>query len=147
MRTQLVVSAYIFDKDKVLLIHHKKLDKWLPVGGHVEDNESSDDAILREIREEVGLEVELLNIPQMPIKGNTISILAIPFHVNVHNVGDHDHCSFYYLAKALNPEKLKINRELNNFLWITKEEIEQKPIPEDVKDQLRIVFDKITNYQ
>ncbi|MCX6709315.1 MAG: NUDIX domain-containing protein [Candidatus Woesearchaeota archaeon] len=55
MKTDLVVSAYIFNQDKVLLIHHKKLNLWLPVGGHIDKDETPDEAILREIKEETPL--------------------------------------------------------------------------------------------
>ena len=59
MKTDLVVAGYIFSKDKVLLIHHKKLDLWLPVGGHIEKNETPDEALLREIKEEIGIDVRI----------------------------------------------------------------------------------------
>lgn len=55
------VMCYILKDDKVLML--KKNDnpedmnssKWLGVGGHIEDNEHPDDAILREVKEETGL--------------------------------------------------------------------------------------------
>lgn len=61
MKTDLVVAGYIFDKNKVLLIHHKKSDLWLPVWGQIEINETPDDGLIREIKEEVGIEVEIKN--------------------------------------------------------------------------------------
>ena len=30
------VSLFIVEGEKVLLVHHKKLDRWLPIGGHIE---------------------------------------------------------------------------------------------------------------
>ena len=71
MQTQLAVAAYIIHNNKVLLIHHQKLDLWLPVGGHIDQNETPDDALLREIREEVNLEVEILNKLDLPVEGKT----------------------------------------------------------------------------
>lgn len=51
------VTGYItnYSKTKMLLIHHKGLNKWLPPGGHVEENETPDLAVLREVAEETGL--------------------------------------------------------------------------------------------
>lgn len=133
MKTDLTIAAYIMHEDKVLLVHHRKLDWWLPVGGHIEENETPDDALLREVKEETGLNVEILNKTQMSSEGNVKANLATPFHVNVHSVGDHDHCCFFYVCKALNAEEIRINKELKNFQWLTKEELNQEHIPVDVK--------------
>ena len=52
-----VVGAFIFHNNKLLLIHHKKTDMWLPVAGHVKPKESNKNAIRREIKEEVNLDI------------------------------------------------------------------------------------------
>lgn len=54
----LTASAWITDaaNEFVLLVHHKKLNKWLQPGGHIDDDDSSLlDAALREASEETGL--------------------------------------------------------------------------------------------
>lgn len=134
MKTDLTVGGYIFSGDKVLLILHGKLDLWLPVGGHIDENETPDGALIREIKEETGLDVELLDKPNLPIDGNVKYNLATPFHVNVHSVGDHDHCCFYYVCKAMNPGQLEINKELKDFAWFTKEDLNQDRVPLDVRN-------------
>ena len=30
------VAIFVVHEEKVLLIHHRQLDKWLPLGGHIE---------------------------------------------------------------------------------------------------------------
>ena len=57
MKTDLVVAGFIFFENKVLLVHHKKLDLWLPVGGHIKKNETPDGALLREIKEKTKINV------------------------------------------------------------------------------------------
>lgn len=133
MKTDLVVAGYIFDKDKVLLVHHKKLDLWLPVGGHINGNETPDDALLREIKEEVGIGAEILDKGNFGIGGATIRNLAAPFHVNVHSAGNHNHCCLFYICKVIKNQKIKINKELKNFKWFSKEELNNKEIPLDVR--------------
>ena len=50
----LVVSAR---GDRVLLVHHRKLDRWLQPGGHADPGETSGEAVaLREAREETGID-------------------------------------------------------------------------------------------
>src|SRR5688572_4876274 len=63
----LVVSAFIVHptEPKVLLVHHKGLNGWYAVGGHVELHETTDEALDREIEEETGLIVgKTVNIMQ-----------------------------------------------------------------------------------
>jgi len=145
MKTDLVATGYIFNNDKLLLIHHKKLNLWLPVGGHIEKDETPDDALKREIKEETGLEIEIISKDSISTVGNTKKILAIPFHVSVHSVGDHDHCSFYYVCKALNPEALQINEELKGFKWVSKSELQNDSILIDVKNQALKAFNILEN--
>ena len=133
MKTDLVVAGYIFHEDKVLLIHHKKLGLWLPVGGHIKENETPDSALLREIKEEIGIDVEVINNNNLPVEGNVKKNLAIPFNVNVHSVGDHEHCCFFYVCRAINSDKLKINHEIKNFEWFSENELSKKYVPADVR--------------
>jgi len=51
-------SAWLFDTGgkRVLLTHHKKLDIWVQLGGHMEGEASVLESALREAREESGIE-------------------------------------------------------------------------------------------
>jgi 8-oxo-dGTP diphosphatase len=134
-KIDLVVAGYVFNEDKVLLIHHAKSGLWLPLGGHIDPNETPDSALIREIKEEIGLEVELLNQNPIPLKGNIEKNLAVPFYCNVHPVGDHHHSCFFYICKALNPEDLKLEEgKILDYKWLTKEELKQDFVPEDVRN-------------
>jgi|SRR6185437_3972696 len=53
------VFAVIESEGKVLLARRRDIGWWNLVGGGVEANETVDDALRREIREEVGLEVHM----------------------------------------------------------------------------------------
>jgi 8-oxo-dGTP pyrophosphatase MutT (NUDIX family) len=72
-----LTTAFIFHKDKLLLVFHRKLQKWMHVGGHVEEDEYFDDALFREIKEETGLKVKILNQKKKISKYE----LSIPFFV------------------------------------------------------------------
>ncbi|MFH1427195.1 MAG: NUDIX domain-containing protein [Patescibacteria group bacterium] len=141
MKIDLVVAGYVIHKDKVLLVHHRKLDLWLPLGGHIDKNESPDQALLREIKEEVGIDIEILNKSDLLMEGNIKRNLATPFYVNVHSVGDHDHCCLFYICKAINPEQLKINNELKDFKWFTKDDLNKEHVTVDVKNQSLKAFE------
>ena len=51
------VAVFVVDADRVLLVHHRRLCKWLPVGGHIELDEDPEAAALRDVLEESGLDV------------------------------------------------------------------------------------------
>jgi len=136
MKIDLTVAGYIIYKNKVLLIHHRKLDLWLPVGGHIDKNETPDQALVREVKEEIGIDIEIINQSNIPLEGNIKYNLAIPFYTNVHSVGDHDHYGLFFVCKAKNPDQLKINNvELINFNWFSKNDLNENHIPIDVKNQ------------
>lgn len=56
------VGAIIFNQHKVLLIHQKNGDHIGFPKGHVECQESIEETALREVKEEVGLDVKLIQI-------------------------------------------------------------------------------------
>ena len=58
-RTDVRVSAIIIRVNKILLIHRKKNGEeyWVFPGGGVEDTETADEGILREVKEETSLDV------------------------------------------------------------------------------------------
>ena len=57
-------AAVIVDQGKLLLIHRVKEseDYWVLPGGSVEEDETPEEACCREVREEVGLEIEILKL-------------------------------------------------------------------------------------
>ncbi len=145
MKVDLTVAGYIFNDNKLLLIHHNKLNRWLPVGGHIEKDEVPDDALRREIKEETNLDIEILNSTGIKEVGSTKRNLKTPFYVNVHSVGDHDHCCFFYICKALNSEDLKINNELRNYKWFSEADLSDDYISPDVKEIATEAFKLIKN--
>ncbi len=122
------VEVFIVYKNKVLLRKHDKYKVWLSVGGHIELNEEPNEAAVREVREEVGLEVQLdatllANRPEDDTKE-----LIPPYYLNCNRVGEfHRHVTFVYFARAKSDKiEQTIKRErVKDCRWFTKEEIEK----------------------
>jgi ADP-ribose pyrophosphatase YjhB (NUDIX family) len=57
MEKHFTVTGFVVHGDKTLLLWHPLMQGWTPPGGHIEPNEDPQEAVLREIREETGLEV------------------------------------------------------------------------------------------
>ena len=132
MKTDLTVGACILHEHKALLVHHAKLGLWLFPGGHIEKDEIPDDAVKREAFEEARLTIELIGEKSEEVRGE-LRVLAQPFYVNLHSVGDHQHVCFYYICTAKKAD-VAINSESRGFRWMSNEEIQgDSGITPDVK--------------
>jgi 8-oxo-dGTP pyrophosphatase MutT (NUDIX family) len=49
------IAVFVVHDDRVLLHFHRKLNRWLPPGGHIEPGELPDEAATREVFEETGV--------------------------------------------------------------------------------------------
>jgi 8-oxo-dGTP pyrophosphatase MutT (NUDIX family) len=93
------VAVFVVQDGKVLLVHHRELDQWLPAGGHVELEEDPETAALREVKEETGLAVELAG-ERPPTTGDGTRALIAPRFLDIHRISDtHQHVGMIYLAR------------------------------------------------
>ena len=94
-------SALVINNGKVLLLHHKKLGVWLYPGGHIEKNETPDQTVIREVKEETGLDVEIVGGKDDNLADiNTdVSVLYNPYVTLCELVGSHYHNDIVYLCK------------------------------------------------
>ena len=96
------VAIFVVHQGKVLLIHHRKLDKWLPLGGHIELDEDPEIAALREAKEESGLDVELVGERPPTTEQGTRALVA-PRFLDIHRITDtHEHIGMIYWARPKN---------------------------------------------
>ena len=83
---RLTTLCYIENRGRYLMLHRvkKKQDenagKWIGIGGHMEENESPEECVLREIREEAGMAVTGLRLRGiitfiLPDWGNELTFL------------------------------------------------------------------------
>lgn len=95
-------SGYLVKNGKVLLVHHKKFDKWTPPGGHIEENETPDAAVVREWKEELGLDVTVIPAHESAYSGNhAVTPIPMPFHIDLETEGfDVPHIGYFFYIKA-----------------------------------------------
>lgn len=91
------IAVFVVDRDRVLLLWHNKLHRWLPPGGHSEPNELPDEAAVREVWEETGLEVALVG-ETGPNDG--VRHLVRPAGIQLEEIiaGEHQHIDLVCLA-------------------------------------------------
>jgi 8-oxo-dGTP pyrophosphatase MutT (NUDIX family) len=64
VRQHFTCTGFVVEGDKTLLLWHQRLQMWVPPGGHLEADEDPLAAVLREIREETGLQAKVLPLGQ-----------------------------------------------------------------------------------
>jgi 8-oxo-dGTP pyrophosphatase MutT (NUDIX family) len=117
------VAIFVVHRDKVLLIHHRQLNKWLPLGGHIELDEDPEQAALREAREESGLDVELLG-ERPPTTGPGTRALLAPRFLDIHRINDsHEHIGMIYWARPQNGTVTLAAQEHHDIRWCSAEDL------------------------
>lgn len=119
-----VVNVYIVYGDKVLLIHHKKQNKWLPIGGHIELNEDPEQALQREVKEECGLEIKILS-EKPSIYSEGTKFLYSPAYLDIHRISEtHRHIALSYFAKTDSDKAILNEEEHNEIRWFCGKELD-----------------------
>lgn len=132
-------EVMIVYKNTVLLRKHDKYKKWLSVGGHIELDEEPPEAAVREVKEEVGLDVELFNDNRHPlVQLPGYKSLLVPEFMNRHRINDkHDHISFVYLARAKTDQmKLSETEVSEGCKWFTLEDLQDPQY--ELSDQIKL---------
>src|SRR5829696_3203831 len=125
-------TTFVVHEDRTLLLHHRKLAMWLPPGGHIDPHELPDHAALREVREESGLEVELLT------GGYTlghVQVLPQPYCVLLEDISPgHQHIDLIYFARVSGGALAHAEREARAARWYSWEELAGPEIAEDIRE-------------
>lgn len=119
-------EVFIVYQNKVLLRLHDKYKFWLSVGGHIDLDEDPAQAAIREVKEEVGLDVTLYNSDKNMIHSEHFNEIICPQYMNRHRInGTHEHISAIYFARS-NTDKLILcnNEKSEGCKWFTKEELD-----------------------
>lgn len=129
------VSVFVVHDEKVLLVDHKKLGKWLPVGGHIDIGEDPEQAAYREAEEECGLEIRLSG-ERPPNDFPGTKTLTAPAYLDVHDIhGDHRHIGMIYFATAASGDVHLAAAEHNDIRWFTADELDDPKwaVPEAIR--------------
>lgn len=145
MLRHFTATAFVIDSQRrVLLLWHKRLQRWMPPGGHIDENELPEECAQRECKEETGLDVEIIGDMQQDLfTGATHEgrMLKKPFAMLLEEIPafegneykpaqeSHQHMDFLFHAKPLNEEQaLQIaEQEADHLKWFTADEVESLP--------------------
>ena len=116
----ITASGVLFNKDysKVLLTKHKKLGRWLQLGGHSDGDTNSLHVALKEAREESGIN----NIVPISEHIMDVDVQPIPYYAKK-NVLAHWHYDMRFFVKT-EEEQFVISDESDDLKWFTMQEFE-----------------------
>lgn len=132
MRGHITTSALVYDEraDRVLMIHHRVLGRWLQPGGHHEGLEPLEASAAREVAEETGVhDLSAWRCGPEPAAPFDIDSHAIPANPAKAEAG-HVHHDFIYLFRADSRAALRPQlAEVSGARWMPRAEFAALPEP------------------
>lgn len=112
----------------MLVIHHRRLETWLPVGGELSEGETPLEAAVRELREETGLAGEFPALAEA-CDGVPVGLLGYEEHTAG---GKGLHMNFVFVADVGDGE-VQPNHEFSDFRWVDRDELAAVDSPVNVR--------------
>ncbi len=153
MHRHFTATAFVIDsKKRTLLLWHKRLQRWMPPGGHVDVDELPEETARRECKEETGLDVKIQGEIQEnvfidnPHEGRPLTKPLALLLENIpaspeRNEPAHQHMDFVFVARPLNEQQtLALQKEEGTKLqWFTAAEIKRL-------DERTEIFSNVKHY-
>jgi len=135
LRRAFSVSVFCRNAGAVLLVRHRRLGTWLPVGGELEPGETPLEAARRELREETGLEGDFL--PALGVDGTPPGFLGYEEHL----AGSKGlHMNFAFVAEVA-ARDLAACDEWDAARWVRAEDLAGLSCPENVRELVALALE------
>ncbi|MCE5317881.1 MAG: NUDIX domain-containing protein [Parachlamydia sp.] len=149
MIRQFTACVYIIENQRVLLIFHRKMNKWLPPGGHLEPNELPSEAAKREALEETGLEIALIPQENIWIDRWNAKSFERPYLCLLEEIPAradqpaHQHIDMIYVGRPIGGTETLNVCETDGLRWFSLDEIEAFGSDVEIFEETRQVLRKI----
>ena len=131
-------SSWLVSADglRVLLTHHRKLDRWLQLGGHADGDEDLARVALVEAREESGLSGLVLEGGIFDLDRHLIPARK--------SDPDHYHYDVRYVVRATDDERYGVGDESHDLAWRPIEALVDEPgLDDSVRRMARRWLDRV----
>lgn len=123
------VAVYARRGDRVLVIEHRRLKTWLPIGGELEAGETPAEAAVRELREETGLVGRF-----RPLAGALDGVPPGLIGYEEHQAGSKGlHMNFVFVCEVAPDADVTPNDEFGAWRWVDREELARLESPLNVR--------------
>ena len=151
LKKHFVATGFVLNQEhtKMLMVYHKKLDKWTAPGGHIEDNETPIEAVCREVLEETGIKVAIPSASDCKEYVHGEQTMAMPYMMLAEKIPSnakedgHMHMDFIFLCEAEDDSPIKRQKkEVNEVKWMTWKEVIDSNTFDSIKDFACKMIDK-----
>jgi 8-oxo-dGTP pyrophosphatase MutT (NUDIX family) len=123
------VAVYARRDGRVLVIEHRRLRTWLPIGGELEAGETPLEAARRELREETGL-----SGPFRALAGALDGVPPGYLGYEEHRAGSKGiHMNFVFVTEVADDAEVTPNEEFAAWRWVDLDELERLESPLNVR--------------
>jgi 8-oxo-dGTP diphosphatase len=123
------VAVYARRGDRVLVIEHRRLATWLPIGGELEAGETPLEAAVRELREETGLVGAF-----RPLVGALDGVPPGLIGYEEHQAGGKGlHMNFVFVCEVPADADVSPNDEFGAWRWVDRGELDRLSSPLNVR--------------
>jgi len=139
VRRAFSVAVYARRGDRVLVIEHRRLATWLPIGGELESDETPLEAATRELREETGLAGRFRGVAGA-LDGVPAGLIGYEEHV----AGSKGlHMNFVFVAEIAAGAEVVPNDEFGAWRWVDRGELERLESPLNVRQFGYLALDAV----
>ena len=148
MKRHFTATAFVVEQGKTLLHWHKKLQQWMPPGGHLLSDEDPVNGVLREVLEETGIRAALL--PLAPtFDFSRPRQLPPPYTILIETSAGagapHEHIDLIYICRPLDGETVRAPSPDDTLVWVSEGQLQRNEpltlpsnsspihVPEDVR--------------
>lgn len=124
MRRHFTATGFVVQGSRTLLHWHKRLQQWMPPGGHIEPDEDPVQAVLREIQEETGATAEVIpSVPVLPFPypGQVQPPYTILLEDSAEAGEPHQHIDLIYFCRLAGSVGATPNPSLGGFHWVDED--------------------------